>query len=93
MAAKTALLKVDDLATLEVDELPSDGELYANVIAIIGAGVQMGTLKDVGAYVFILLCITIGVHYCAKCAVAGPAIRGSVARAFSIGRRGALIGR
>ncbi|MFG1694737.1 hypothetical protein [Nonomuraea sp. NPDC049309] len=67
--------------------------LYAVVIAIIGAGVQVGTLKDVGSYVFILMRVTIGVHCCAKCAVAGPAVRGNVARAFSVGRRVALLGR
>lgn len=61
--------------------------LYALIIAVIGAGVQVGALQDVGAYVFILLVITLGVHYGAKCAVAGPAIRGSVARAFSAGQR------
>lgn len=61
--------------------------LYTLIIAIVGFGIQVGALKDVGAYVFILVVISVGVHYGAKCASAGPAIRGSVARAFSIGQR------
>ncbi|MDX5566439.1 protein kinase [Streptomyces sp. ID05-04B] len=61
--------------------------LYAMIIATIGAGVQAGRLKDTSAYVFILVVITLGVHYGTKCAAAGPAVGGSIARAFSAGQR------
>ncbi|MFD3720776.1 protein kinase [Streptomyces sp. NPDC058674] len=61
--------------------------LYAAIIATIGAGVQAGQLKDTPAYVFILVVITVGVHYGTKCAAAGPAVCGSIARAFSAGQR------
>ncbi|MGW0807703.1 protein kinase domain-containing protein [Nonomuraea sp. NPDC002799] len=66
--------------------------LYALVIIVVGAGVQTGALKDIGAYVFILVVITIGIHYGAKCAAAGPAIRGSLARGFALGQRLELAG-
>jgi len=46
--------------------------LYALIITTIGTGVQVSALKDLGAYVFILVTITVGVHYGAKCAAAGP---------------------
>ncbi|MFJ9566918.1 protein kinase [Streptomyces fuscichromogenes] len=61
--------------------------LYSLIIAVIGWGIQMGALKDIGAYVFILVTITVGVHYGSKCTAAGPAICGSIARAFFVGQR------
>ncbi|MDV9169639.1 protein kinase [Streptomyces sp. W16] len=61
--------------------------LYALIIVIIGWGIQIGALKDLAAYVFILVTITVGVHYGSKCAAAGPAICGSIARAFFAGQR------
>ncbi|MDA0634294.1 protein kinase [Nonomuraea sp. MCN248] len=67
--------------------------LYALVIMVIGAGVQMSALHDIGAYVFILVAVTLGVHYGSKCAAAGPAIRGSIARGFSAGHRVELVNR
>ncbi|MDN3357619.1 hypothetical protein [Actinomadura sp. DC4] len=67
--------------------------LYAFIIATIATGLQVGALKDRWAYVFVLVIITVGVHYAAKCAAAGPAVRGSIARAFSTGERIAVSSR
>ncbi|MGW2518388.1 protein kinase domain-containing protein [Streptomyces sp. NPDC001617] len=61
--------------------------LYSLIITIIGWGIQIRVLKDLPAYVFILIAITVGVHYGSKCAAAGPAICGSIARAFFAGQR------
>jgi hypothetical protein len=65
--------------------------LYATVIAVIALGLQTGVLHDTGAYVFGLCLITFGIHYMAKLVVAGPAIRGELARAYSAGERLALL--
>ncbi|MFI6743920.1 hypothetical protein ACIBI9_64590 [Nonomuraea sp. NPDC050451] len=67
--------------------------IYAVLIVIIGAGVAAGLLKDIWAYVFILVVITVGVHYISKCVGAGPAVRGSLARAFFGGERMAILSR
>ncbi|WP_045741133.1 protein kinase domain-containing protein [Actinoplanes rectilineatus] len=61
--------------------------LYAVVIGVIAAGLDEGWMKDEGAYVFGLLVINIGIHYIAKCALAGPAIRGGIARSLVVGER------
>ncbi|MFF4060730.1 hypothetical protein ACFYZ8_26680 [Streptomyces sp. NPDC001668] len=61
--------------------------LYALIIGAIGTGIQLGWLKDLPAYVFILVVITVGVHYGSKCAAAGPAVCGSIARAMCAGQR------
>jgi serine/threonine protein kinase len=61
--------------------------LYALVIAVIAAGLQEGWMHDEGAYVFGLLVINIGIHYISKCVLAGPAIRGGLARSFAAGER------
>ena len=61
--------------------------LYAVVIAVIAAGLSGGWLQDQGAYVFGLLLITFGIHYLSKCALAGPTVRGGLARAFVTGER------
>jgi hypothetical protein len=61
--------------------------LYAAMIGVIAGGLQSGTLRDEGAYVFGLFVINIGIHYISKCAIAGPAIRGGLARACAVGER------
>ncbi|GAA3567899.1 hypothetical protein GCM10022419_055910 [Nonomuraea rosea] len=67
--------------------------IYAITIIIIAAGVAVGLLQDIWAYVFILVVITVGVHYVSKCVGAGPAVRGSLARAFFGGERLAILAR
>lgn len=61
--------------------------LYAIVIAVIATGLGHGWLSDEGAYVFGLVLISIGIHYVSKCCLGGPAVRGLLARAYSLGRR------
>ena len=61
--------------------------LYALVIAVIAAGLQRGFLNDLPAYVFGLALISVGIHYVSKCVIAGPAVRGGLARAFTTGER------
>lgn len=65
--------------------------LYALVICIIAAGLQVGWLKDEPAYVIGLLLINFVIHYVTKCAIGGPAVRGGLARAFNAGRRFAVL--
>lgn len=65
--------------------------LYAIVICIIAAGLQIGWLKDEPAYVIGLLLINFVIHYVTKCAIGGPAVRGGLARAFNAGRRSAVL--
>ncbi|MBC6463829.1 hypothetical protein, partial [Actinomadura sp. HBU206391] len=38
-----------------------------------------------------LLIITVGIHYISKCVIAGPTVRGELARAFATGERMALL--
>ncbi|MFG3576177.1 protein kinase domain-containing protein [Micromonospora chersina] len=61
--------------------------LYGLVIGVIAAGLQGGWMKDESAYVFGLLLINIGIHYIAKCAMAGPSVRGGLARSILAGER------
>jgi hypothetical protein len=65
--------------------------LYAFIIMIVGIGLQLDVLQDVWAYVFILVVITVGIHYASKCVVAGLTVRGGIARAFSAGERIAVL--
>ena len=61
--------------------------MYAVVIVVIAIGLGSGRLHDQSAYVFGLLLITFGIHYLSKCAIAGPTVRGGLARAFVTGER------
>ena len=61
--------------------------IYALVIGVIAKGLGQGWLQDSGAYVFGLLVINFGIHYISKCAVAGPDVRGGLARAIVTGQR------
>lgn len=65
--------------------------LYAGLLVILALGLQSGWLKDTWPYVIVLTVVTIGVHYISKCAVAGPGIRGELARVFSAGERLAIL--
>lgn len=65
--------------------------IYAILIIILASGVAAGLLHDIWAYVFIAVVVTVGVHYVAKCVGAGPAVRGSLARAFFAGERMAIL--
>lgn len=67
--------------------------LYAVMIGAIAAGLQSGKLVDENAYVFGLLTINIGIHYIAKCAIAGWAVRGGLVRACVVGERLAVLHR
>ena len=61
--------------------------MYAFVIALIAVGLQTGWMRDAPAYVIGLLVINFAIHYASKCVVAGPAVRGGLARAFATGER------
>ncbi|WP_188194123.1 protein kinase domain-containing protein [Nonomuraea sp. SYSU D8015] len=65
--------------------------IYAILIIILASGVSAGLLQDIWAYVFIGVVVTVGVHYVSKCVGAGPAVRGSLARAFFAGERMAIL--
>lgn len=67
--------------------------LYAVIIGIIAWGLQTGWVTDEHAYVWGLLLVNVGIHYISKIAIAGPAIRGGLARAFVVGERLALFER
>ncbi|MDR7274597.1 protein kinase domain-containing protein [Catenuloplanes atrovinosus] len=61
--------------------------LYAAILTIIAYGLQVRWLHDETAIVLGLMVINLGIHYISKCALAGPAIRGGLARAFVIGEK------
>jgi serine/threonine protein kinase len=61
--------------------------MYALVIALIAAGLQTGWMRDAPAYVIGLLVINFAIHYASKCVIAGPLVRGGLARAFATGER------
>ncbi|WP_049562479.1 protein kinase domain-containing protein [Nonomuraea sp. SBT364] len=65
--------------------------LYAVVITVIAAGLQTGLMKDLWAYVFGLVLISVGIHYISKFVVAGPGVRAELARAFAAGERVAIL--
>jgi hypothetical protein len=65
--------------------------LYAFLLVLIALGLQTGYLKDRDAYVFGLVVVTIGIHYIAKLVMAGHAVRGCLARAFTIAERLAIL--
>jgi len=61
--------------------------MYACVIALISWGLQTGWMRDAPAYVIGLLVINFAIHYASKCVIAGPAVKGGLARAFATGER------
>jgi serine/threonine protein kinase len=61
--------------------------MYALVIALIAFGLQTGWMRDAPAYVIGLLVINFAIHYASKCVIAGPSVRGGLARAFTTGER------
>ncbi|MDP9795675.1 serine/threonine protein kinase [Catenuloplanes nepalensis] len=65
--------------------------LYAVLLAVIAWGLQVRWLHDETAIVLGLMVINIGIHYISKCALAGPAIRGGLARAFVTGEKVAAL--
>jgi hypothetical protein len=61
--------------------------LYAVGLGVLAWGLQTAWIDDVHAYVLALVLVNVGIHYLSKCSMAGPAIRGDLARAFVVGER------
>ncbi|MDF5751202.1 hypothetical protein [Spongiactinospora sp. TRM90649] len=65
--------------------------LYALAVTVIAAGLSAGFLRDLWAYVFGLVAVSVGIHYLSKFVAAGMGVRAELARAFAAGERVAIL--